>query len=151
MSHTENQPIESHPMVADPAEVGVDPDALAALLARARREIDDGLLGSCQLAVAAGDRLVAYETIGDAAPDSRYVIFSCTKALVVGAFWLLLAEGTVTLDQTVAEIVPSSPPTARTWSRLPARARASGFPTRRSTCWPTPPGPNGWPASRRGA
>ena len=75
-------------------------------MARAHREIDDGVLASCQLAVAAGDRLVAYETIGDAAPDSRYVIFSCTKALVVGAFWLLLAEGAVTLDQTVAEIIP---------------------------------------------
>ncbi len=106
MSHTENQPIEAHPMVDDPADAGVDPDALAALVARAHREIDDGVLGSCQLAVAAGDRLVAYETLGDAAPDSRYVIFSCTKALVVGAFWLLLAEGAVTLDQTVAEVIP---------------------------------------------
>ena len=100
MSHTE------HLAMADPTEVGIDPDALAALVARAHREIDDGTLGSCQLAVAAGDRLVAYETIGDAPPDSRYVIFSATKAVVVGAFWLLLAEGAVTLDQTVGEIVP---------------------------------------------
>ncbi len=100
MSHTE------HLAMADPKEMGVDPDALAALVARAHREIDDGTLGSCQLAVAAGDRLVAYETIGDAPPDSRYVIFSATKAVVVGAFWLLLGEGAVTLDQTVGEIVP---------------------------------------------
>ncbi len=92
--------------LADPAEVGIDPDALVALMARAHREIDDGTLASCQLAVAAGGRLVAYETLGEAAPDSRYVIFSATKAVVVGAFWLLLAEGAVTLDQTVAEIVP---------------------------------------------
>ena len=92
--------------LADPTDVGIDPVALRALIDRAHREIDDGVLPSCQLAVAAGDRLVAYETIGRAAPDSRYVIFSCTKALVVGAFWLLLAEGAVTLDQTVAEVIP---------------------------------------------
>ena len=81
-------------------------DALTALLERCRREVDDGLLPSCQIAVASGDELVAYETFGEAEPDSRYVIFSCTKAVVVGAFWLLLAEGAVSLDQRVAELIP---------------------------------------------
>jgi CubicO group peptidase (beta-lactamase class C family) len=81
-------------------------DALVALIDRCRREVDDGLLPSCQVAVAAGDELVAYETIGEAAPDNRYVIFSCTKALVVGAFWLLLAEGAVSLDERIAEVIP---------------------------------------------
>jgi CubicO group peptidase (beta-lactamase class C family) len=64
------------------------------------------LLPSCQLAVAAGDQLVAYETIGAAAPDSRYVIFSCTKAVVVGAFWLVLADGKVALDDRIADHLP---------------------------------------------
>jgi CubicO group peptidase (beta-lactamase class C family) len=81
-------------------------DALTALLERCRREVDDGLLPSCQIAVASGDELIAYETFGAAEPDSRYVIFSCTKALVVGAFWLLLGEGAVTLDQRVADVIP---------------------------------------------
>ena len=90
----------------DPAEVGIDGDALAALIARCRREVDGGLLPSSQVAVAAGDRLVAYETFGDAAADSRYVIFSCTKAVVAGAFWLLLADGSVRLEQRVAELIP---------------------------------------------
>jgi CubicO group peptidase (beta-lactamase class C family) len=93
-------------LVEDPAEVGIDADALATLIARCRREVDDGLLPSSQMAVAAGDRLVAYETFGAAAPDSRYVIFSCTKAVVVAAFWLLLGNGSVALDQTVAELIP---------------------------------------------
>ncbi|MGO8877726.1 MAG: serine hydrolase domain-containing protein [Acidimicrobiales bacterium] len=93
-------------IVDDPAEVGIEADALAALVARCRREVDSGLLPSSQMAVAVGDRLVAYETFGDAAPDSRYVIFSCTKAIVVGAFWLLLGEGSVRLDQRVAELIP---------------------------------------------
>jgi CubicO group peptidase (beta-lactamase class C family) len=95
-----------HDVISDPADVGVDADALAALVDRCRREVDEGLLPSCQMAVAAGDRLVAHETFGDAEPGSRYVIFSATKAVVVGAFWLLLADGSVSLDQTVAEIVP---------------------------------------------
>ena len=94
------------PSLADPAASGIDPSALAALVERAHREVDQGILPSCQLAVAAGDRLVAHETIGQAEPDSRYVIFSCTKAVVVGAFWLLLAEGAVPLDQRVAEVIP---------------------------------------------
>jgi len=93
-------------LVDDPAEVGIDAEALETLIARCRREVDSGLLPSSQMAVAAGDRLVAYETFGDAAPDSRYVIFSCTKAVVAGAFWLLLADGSVQLDQRVAELIP---------------------------------------------
>ncbi len=93
-------------VIHDPADVGVDAEALTALIDRCRREVDEGILPSCQVAVAAGGRLVAHETIGDAEPDSRYVIFSATKAVVVGAFWLLLADGSVTLDQRVAEVVP---------------------------------------------
>jgi CubicO group peptidase (beta-lactamase class C family) len=90
----------------DPAQVGIDAEALAALVTRCRREVDEGLLPSSQMAVAAGDRIVAFETFGEAAPASRYVMFSCTKAVVVGAFWLLLGDGSVALDQRVAEMIP---------------------------------------------
>jgi CubicO group peptidase (beta-lactamase class C family) len=90
----------------DPAELGIDLPALDALRTRARREIDEGLLPSCQIAVARHGRLAAFETLGNAAPDSRYVIFSCTKALVAGAVWLLLGEGALALDQSVASVIP---------------------------------------------
>jgi CubicO group peptidase (beta-lactamase class C family) len=92
--------------LADPAEAGIDAEALDALLTRCRREIDEGILPSCQMAVAAGDRLVAFEAFGEADRDSRYVVFSCTKAIVAGAFFLLLGDGVVSLDQKVSEIVP---------------------------------------------
>jgi CubicO group peptidase (beta-lactamase class C family) len=86
--------------------VAIDPNALNALLTRARREVDEGLLPSCQVAVARDGELVALESIGDATDANRYVIFSCSKALIAGAVWLLLADGSLTLDQRVAEVIP---------------------------------------------
>ncbi len=92
--------------VADPTELGVDPDKLADLVQRAGREIDEGLLPSCQLAVARQGCVVADVTLGDADPTSRYVIFSCTKGVVGGAIWLLMSEGRLDVGQRVSEIVP---------------------------------------------
>jgi len=84
----------------------IDASALDALITRARRDVDDGLLPSCQLAVARHGELVAMETIGQADDSSRYVIFSCTKALIAGAVWLLLADGSLVLDQPVGDVIP---------------------------------------------
>jgi CubicO group peptidase (beta-lactamase class C family) len=82
-----------------------EPTALEALLTRARREVDDGLLPSCQLAVAQHGELIAFESFGVSGPDSRYMIFSCTKAVIAGAVWLLLADGSLQLDQPVADVI----------------------------------------------
>ncbi len=81
-------------------------DPIEELVQRAHREIDDGLLPACQLAVAQHGDLVLYETIGDAAPDSRFVIFSCTKPFVASAIWQLLAEGALDPAQRIAELIP---------------------------------------------
>jgi CubicO group peptidase (beta-lactamase class C family) len=90
----------------DPDELGVKSDALADLIGRAHRDVDEGLLPSCQLAMARNGRLVANLTIGDADEHTRYVAFSCTKALVAGAAWLLMSDGLLDVDQRVADIVP---------------------------------------------
>jgi CubicO group peptidase (beta-lactamase class C family) len=90
-----------------PEAVGVDGDRLDGLLTRARREIDEGLLPACQLAVAKDGKLVAFETYGDATRDSRFLMYSSTKAFIASAVWRLLSEGHVRLDQRVAEIVPA--------------------------------------------
>ncbi len=92
--------------VVDPVTLGLEPDPLAALVDRARREIDAGILPSCQLAVARHGHLGLFETLGEAASGSRYTIFSCTKGLVAGAVWILLREGRLSLTQRVAELVP---------------------------------------------
>lgn len=82
-----------------------DAAAYAPVLERARREIDEGLLPSCQLAVARQGELILHETLGDAAPDQRYVIFSCTKALIAAVIWQLLRDGELRLDDTAAGYV----------------------------------------------
>jgi CubicO group peptidase (beta-lactamase class C family) len=92
--------------VDDPESHGVDPAKLGALRTRAQREIDDGLLPSCQFAVARDGRLVAFESYGDATNDNRYTIFSATKAVVASAVWMLIASGDIDVSRRVAEHVP---------------------------------------------
>src|SRR3954453_19391105 len=84
----------------------IEPERLQALLDRARREIVAGLLPSCQLAVALDGEVVVNEAFGDATTDTRYVMFSATKAVTAGAVWLLLGEGALKEQQRVAELIP---------------------------------------------
>jgi CubicO group peptidase (beta-lactamase class C family) len=84
---------------------GVDPGRLVDLVDRARREVEDGPLPSCQLAVARHGRLVTQETIG-APEDSRYVVFSTTKALMAGAVWLLFGDGLLAPTDHVVDHLP---------------------------------------------
>jgi len=89
------------------AAAGLDPEAVAALVTRARREIDLGILPSCQLALARDGQVVVDVTLGTAEPDDRYVIFSCTKAITGAAIWRLLSEGRLARDQRVADVIPA--------------------------------------------
>jgi CubicO group peptidase (beta-lactamase class C family) len=84
----------------------VDREAMDALIARARREIDDGLLPSCQLALAHRGEIVAEVALGDATLDTRYVIFSATKALVASAIWLLIGDDRLDAAVRVMDIIP---------------------------------------------
>ena len=81
-------------------------DGLCRLRARAAREIDDGLLPSCQFAVAAEGELVAFEALGQASTATRYAVFSCTKALVAGTVWALMGEGSIDVTRPVGELIP---------------------------------------------
>lgn len=84
----------------------IDQTALQALMNRARRDVDDGLLPSAQVAVAHSGELVAFETYGDATNDTRYVVYSATKAFVAGAMWALIGDGVVDVEARVAEVIP---------------------------------------------
>ena len=89
-----------------PAEFGIDEDAVADLVARAQREIDEDRIPSCQIAFARDGELVVWITLGDAGPESRYVIFSSTKPVVAAAMWMLMGEGAIDVSRRVAELVP---------------------------------------------
>ena len=70
---------------ASPESLGLDPAKLARLFERAEREVSEGVLPSCQLAVARHGKLAAVKTIGAANDDSTYIIFSCSKAITSAA------------------------------------------------------------------
>jgi CubicO group peptidase (beta-lactamase class C family) len=84
------------------------PDAVHALALRAQREVDAGLLPSCQLALAVDGELALVQTLGEvpAGDATRYVIFSATKAIVAAAIWQLLAERRLALADRVAQHIP---------------------------------------------
>jgi CubicO group peptidase (beta-lactamase class C family) len=83
-------------------------EALVSLAQRARREVDDGLLPACQWALALDGEIIAGDTVGEVprGPETRFLIYSCTKAVVAAAVWQLLGEGSLRLDQRVVELIP---------------------------------------------
>ena len=98
-----------------PEDVGIDSERLEAVFARARRDVDQGLLSSVQVAVARHGKLAGMRTFGNAihgagrrpATDhTLYPLFSCTKGIVGVAMWALLEEGLLRVEERVADIVP---------------------------------------------
>jgi CubicO group peptidase (beta-lactamase class C family) len=92
--------------VADPGELGIDPSALEALLDRVQQDVDARRLPSCQLALARDGQVAVWRAFGNAPVESRYVIFSATKAVVAGAVWILIGEGSLDVSRTVASLIP---------------------------------------------
>ena len=86
--------------------MGIDNEKVAALVARARREVDDGFLPSSQVALARDGELIEFQAFGDATTETRYAVFSCTKAFVAGAMWALIGDGLVDVGRRVVEYVP---------------------------------------------
>lgn len=84
----------------------LDPERVQALLDRAAEEVDAGTLPSCQLALARHGRVELVATLGQATDDSRYVVFSVTKALTAAAVWVLMSEGLLSAETVVADLVP---------------------------------------------
>jgi CubicO group peptidase (beta-lactamase class C family) len=84
----------------------IDDGATEKLVARARREADEGLLPSCQLALARDGGLVVNEAWGTATTETRYIMFSCTKAVVAAAVWHLIGSGELDVSRPVADYIP---------------------------------------------
>src|SRR5207245_10803038 len=78
-------------IASKPEDVGIDSERLEAVFARARRDLDDGVLPSAQVAVARNGKLAGMRTFGSAVQggegrpatdETLYSIFSSTKAVV---------------------------------------------------------------------
>jgi CubicO group peptidase (beta-lactamase class C family) len=98
-----------------PREVGLDPAKVDELFKRAQREVAEGLLPSCQIAIARNGRVGAMKTFGRAVQggsdqpatnETLYCVFSCTKAIVSSAMWILIGDGKLSISERAAEIVP---------------------------------------------
>jgi CubicO group peptidase (beta-lactamase class C family) len=107
--------LDSHFIAADPEALGIDRSKLEALLTRAGREVNDGLLPAAQIAVARHGKIVAMRTFGSvthagtpaaAGDDTLFCVFSATKAITSAAAWLLMQEGKLAIEERVCDIVP---------------------------------------------
>jgi CubicO group peptidase (beta-lactamase class C family) len=92
--------------LADPKSVGIDPARLELLLRRVRLDVECGQLPSAQVALAREGRLVAFETLGNATPRTRYVLQSAGRPVIAAAVWKLLGDGGIELDARVADVIP---------------------------------------------
>src|SRR4029078_8837337 len=88
-------------------------DAIDTLLARAPREIDPGLLPSCQIALARNGELEVFEAYGDATTDTRYIVYSATKAFVASLAWILIGEGLIAPSKRVVDYIPEFAPNGK--------------------------------------
>ena len=80
--------------------------ALGRLFDRARAEVDERL-PACQLALAQHGEVLAFETFGEGVDDStRFLMWSCTKAVVASVVWQLVGEGLLDYSRTVASYLP---------------------------------------------
>jgi CubicO group peptidase (beta-lactamase class C family) len=98
-----------------PREIGLDPAKVEELFKRAAREVNEGLLPSCQIAIARNGKIGAMKSFGHATQGGTdqpatdrtlYCVFSCTKAIVSSAMWILIGEGKLEVNERAAEIVP---------------------------------------------
>lgn len=105
----------SHFFAESPAEIGLKPDAVQALMDRAEREVKEGLLPACQIAIARNGKIGAMQTFGHATqggsdrPTTNATIFvamSATKAITSSAAWILMQEGKLRPDDRVVKYVP---------------------------------------------
>ena len=92
--------------LVSPEEAGVDSARLELFLARARLEVDSGVLPSVQVAAARHGKLVAFETYGAATNDSKYILQSVGRNVVAAVVWKLINDGLLDVDDLVVDVIP---------------------------------------------
>src|SRR6266851_6924550 len=96
-------------------EVGLNPDKVQALMDRAERDVKEGILPACQLAIARNGKIAAMRTFGravqggverPATDETLFVAMSATKAITSSAAWLLMQEGKFHPSDRIVKYVP---------------------------------------------
>lgn len=124
----------THRPTTDPVAAGFDLDALDVLRDKVRAQVDEGRMPACQVAFGVDGELALFESYGTATDDTRFVVFSATKALIGGVVWQLLAEKALSTDTRVVELVPGFGQDGRTPGWMAAvtveqlLTHTSGFP-----------------------
>ncbi len=97
------------------AAVGLNPDKVQALMDRAERDVKEGVLPACQVAIARNGKIAAMQTFGHAVQggtdkpatdETVFVAMSATKAITSSALWLLIQEGKVSTADKIVKYVP---------------------------------------------
>ncbi|MGH7964131.1 MAG: serine hydrolase [Candidatus Binatia bacterium] len=105
----------AHFLAESPNEVGLDPQKVQTLFERAEREVQEGLLPACQIAIARNGKVGAMQTFGPAVQGgvekpatnaTFFVMMSATKALTSAAAWLLMQEGKLRPEDRAVQFVP---------------------------------------------
>jgi CubicO group peptidase (beta-lactamase class C family) len=96
-------------------EVGLNPDKVQTLIDRAARDVREGVLPACQIAIARKGKIAAMKTFGramqggaekPATDQTVFVAMSATKALTSSALWLLIQEGKISPADKIVKYVP---------------------------------------------
>src|SRR5215469_16220900 len=105
----------AHQIAEHPREAGLDAAKVDELFKRAQREVDEGLLPSCQIAIARNGKIGAIKAFGHAIQgdadrpatlETLYCVFSCTKAIVSSAILFLNDNAKYDIKERAVDIVP---------------------------------------------
>src|SRR5262245_66136768 len=97
-----------------PEEVGLNPDKVQALMDRAERDVKEGVLPACQVAIARNGKIAAMKTFGratqggaerSATNETVFVAMSATKAITSSALWLLIQERKISPADNIVKYV----------------------------------------------
>ncbi len=97
------------------AELGLNPDKVQTLMDRAERDVKDGVLPACQVAIARHGKIAAMSTFGRAmqggvekaaTDETVFVAMSATKAITASALWILIQEGKIDPADKIVKYVP---------------------------------------------
>lgn len=83
------------------------PQRLTKLVERCAREVDEGRVPGCQVAVGFEGEIVLFEAFGDVTTDQRLHTYSAIKPTVSLTVLELAADGLLDLDAPVASVLPS--------------------------------------------